>query len=205
MYLYVSGGKHIHRDSTKRKEEITEALNGNPEVVFTEESAEPDNDKEKLRNLLAAPLILFSLLLWTLVLKILRIPFNSDQKLTNEITHTQDVEKIKVDRPITPLISEARILWLFSNWLIIAIVVFIYSSVGLSSAMFVLVLFVFILFLSFIAATAAPRNYAIAMNTMQAVKENEYKRGVLVVGSEHVEEVKRHISRASNQIELVEV
>nr|WP_157829440.1 hypothetical protein [Haloarcula taiwanensis] len=204
MRLYISGGKHIHWDSTDRVEEITQALNGEPQVVLVESSSEPDNDREKQYNLLAAPLILCCLILWSLCLKALRIPFGSDQELVQSISDAPDVAEVKVDRPMTPLISEARIAWAFSNWLIILLVTLVYFSSGVYSALFVLVMFVAVLFVSFIASTAAPRNYAIAMNTMQTAKENEYERGVLVVGSEHEKEVKKHIKRASTEVEIVE-
>lgn len=204
MRLYISGGKHIHWDSTDRVEEITQALNGEPQVVLVESSSEPDNDREKQYNLLAAPLILCCLISWSLCLKTLRIPFGSDQELVQSISDASDVAEVKVDRPMTPLISEARIAWAFSNWLIILLVTLVYFSSGVYSALFVLVIFATVLFVSFIASTAAPRNYAIAMNTMQTAKENEYERGVLVVGAEHEKEVKQHIKRASTEVEIVE-
>ncbi|MDQ2054123.1 hypothetical protein [Halobellus sp. H-GB7] len=141
---------------------------------------------------------------WTFSLKLLSIPFGSDQELTNELSEKSDVDQIKVDMPITPLVSEARKAWAFVNWLVIVLVALIYFTAGLSSAVFTLVIFLTILFVSFVAATAAPRNYAIAVNTMQTAKKNEYERAVLVVGDEHTEEVKRHISRANEKIRLVE-
>ncbi|MFB6186835.1 MAG: hypothetical protein ABEI86_08220 [Halobacteriaceae archaeon] len=204
MDLYVSGGRHIHWDSTERREEIIEALNGEPEVILVEGRTEPDDDGEKLRNLVAAPLILFSLVVWSLSLKLLSIPFGSDQELTSELSERSDVDQIKVDMPVTPLISEARKAWAFLNWVVIVLVALVYFTAGLSSALFTLIIFSTILFVSFVAATAAPRNYAIAVNTMQTAKKNDYERAVLVVGNEHAEEVKRHISRASEKIRLVE-
>lgn len=204
MDLYISGGRHIHWDSAERRDEVIDALDGEPEVVLVERRAEPDDDGEKLRNLVAVPLILFSLVAWTWSLKLLRIPFDSDQELTSELSEQSNIDQIKVDMPMTPLISEARKAWAFSNWVVIVLVALVYFSAGLSSALFTLIIFSIILFVSFVAATAAPRNYAIAVNTMQAAKNNEYERAVLVVGNEHADEVKQHISRASEIIRLVE-
>lgn len=204
MRLFVSGGKHIHWDSEGRREEITEALNGMPDVVFSEERTEPPRESELRRNLLAAPLIVITISLYSLALRLLRVPFSSDSKLTSNLSDKDNVDVIGVDRALTPMISEGRKLWTLSNWSTILIVLLLFQSVGFSNAALVLIIFSVIIVMDFIAGTAAPRNYAMALNLMKAVKKNEYNRGVLVVGGEHKDEVKEHIQAASNEIEVVE-
>lgn len=204
MDLYVSAGKHIHLDSEQRRSEVKQALDGEPEVVFVEGRTEPNNRREKLRNFLAAPLLLLGLFAWGLFLKILRIPFGSDQELTEKIANSPDVDKIKADRALTPMISGAWKLWAITNWFPIGVFLLIYSSAGILTSAMIVGIFAAVIFINFIAATSAPRNYAIAMNVMRAVKKENYDRGVLVVGKDHSEAVKRHITETSDTIEIVE-
>lgn len=204
MNLFVSGGRHVHRDSPKRKEEIIQALGGQPDVVLIEGSTEPDDDSEKFRNLLAAPLIVLSLFAYSLFLKSIKFLLSSDQELVESVAGDRKVDKVKVDRPITPMISEGRVLWAVANWIVLIIFVLFFVANGLSSALTFLIIFSTVIFVSFIAGTAAPRNYAMAINTLQVAKDNGYDRAVLVVGNEHAEEVTNHIRSASNDIEIVE-
>lgn len=205
MILYVSGGRHIHWDSAERREEIIQALDGEPEAVLVEGTNEPDDNKEKLLNLIAAPLVLLYLVSWGICLKILNRVFDTDQKLISSISDDPDIDKIKVDRPLTPIISEARSLWAISNWVILGIVLLIYLGAGLNNALSVLIILSTVIFLNFLAGTAAPRNYAMAINTMEVAKEHGYERVVLVVGDKHAEDVKQNIRRASDNIEIAEV
>lgn len=204
MRLFVSGGKHIHWDSEDRREEITRALDGTPDVVFSEDRTEPNRESELTRNLLAAPLIIITIYVYSLTLRLLRVPFSSDSQLRKNLSNEDNVDVIGVDRALNPIISEGRKLWTVSNWIAILIALLLLYSVGFASAALVLVIFSVIIVVDFIAGTAAPRNYAMALNLMKAVKENGYNRGVLVVGKEHKEEIKHHIETASNTIELVE-
>lgn len=204
MRLYVSGGSHINWDSDEDLEKFTQVLDGRPEVIFTETRSEPDDNKEQWLNRLTAPLVLISIVVYSIILAILRVPFNSDKELVDTLTSTLDVDNISVDRPLRPLISEGRWAWAIANWISIIITIFLYWAAGLAVALLYLLIFISVIFFSFIAGTASPRNYAIAMNTMKAAKQNGYERGVLKVGSEHEEEVKQHIREASDLIEIVE-
>lgn len=204
MELYVSGGRHIHWDSEDEREEIIEALGGEPDAVFVERRNEPDDNREQLRNLVAAPLILLALVLWTLLLKVLSIPFGSDKELVDGLSDRPDVDIVKVDMPITPLISEARKAWAPLNWLAVILATSTYFRSGVYAALIVLIVLTVLLFISFVAGTAAPRNYAIAVKIMEAAAKNDYKRGVVRVGGEHAEEVKRHIRSINNGITVVD-
>jgi hypothetical protein len=54
MRLYISGGKHVHRNTTERENEIFNALNGQPDVIF-EEASEDTNNSGGWATILTAP------------------------------------------------------------------------------------------------------------------------------------------------------
>lgn len=203
MRLYISGGKHIHRNTTERENNILAALNGRPDVIFEEATEETNDSSGGWVDIFTAPLIMISLNIYFLFLRLFSIPFGSDSELKDRLYDGEAVERVKVDRSLLPVISEARKLWILSNWVSILISLVIAVS-SIYVGMFFLLVFATVTTLSFIAATVAPRNYAIALNIMKAVKQNQYESGVLVVGDEHREEITSHIKSASNEIEIVD-
>lgn len=202
MRLYISGGKHVHRNTTERENEIFNALNGQPDVIF-EEASEDTNNSGGWATILTAPLIVISLNIYLLFLRLFSIPFGSDKELQNRLYDGKTVDRIKVDRSLLPFISESRKLWILSNW--VSILISLTMAVhDVYVGLFFIVVFGTVIMLSFIAATVAPRNYAIALNIMKAAKHNQYQSGVLIVGDEHREEVKSHIESASAEIEIID-
>lgn len=204
MRLYISGGSHIHRNTDEREEEILAALNGQPDVIFEEASKDTGDDSGGWAEILSAPLIIVVLVSWTLLLRFSSTIFGSDRELKDRLYNEDNVQRVKVDHSLTPFISESRKLWAFANWIPILISVPL-ALTNLRVGLFFMFIFAAVISLSFIAATVAPRNYAIALNIMKANKHNQYDSGVLVVGNEHSEEIKNHIQSASTQIEIVDV
>lgn len=203
MRLYISGGKHIHRNTTERENATFTALNGQPDVIFEEASEDSSNNSGNWAAILTAPLIVVSLNFYILFLRLFSIPFGSDSELKSRLYDGEAVDRIKVDRSLLPFISEARKLWILSNWVSILISLTL-AVFDIYVGLFFIVVFATVITLSFIAATVAPRNYAIALNLMKAAQQNEYESGVLIVGEEHREEIKSHIESASNEIEIID-
>lgn len=205
MKLYISGNRHIQFGTKEEETRILDSTDSSIDVIFEEGRDEDVSDREKTLNLLSAPLTFVSLICYSLVLAFLQWIFTSDNAMQNRLENKTDAEVVKVDFSVHRLVTSARQLWATLNYIsLIPLLLFLLADSSSSLLTTSLAYACIVCVLGFIAGTVKARDLAMVLKMNQIAETTDYQTGLLVVGENHQESLKRLLREYSTQIEVVD-